>query len=170
MKRDEFRHAVDSLIDSVADGWQRVRESTAGALTRFRPGPATGLPERAQVDDELRLGHLGWGMLGGEVYEDAQRLVVRLELPGLRFDELHIEVRGQTLHVAGEKRFKPEGLISVGTTGTADPLPGRWRVMQCAYGAFERSVPLPVTVSGQQARSSYADGVLRVELPKLPPA
>ena len=46
---------------------------------------------------------------------------------------------------------------------------GRWRVMQCAYGSFHRVVPLPARVLADQARASYKNGVLRVELPKATP-
>ena len=57
----------------------------------------------------------------------------------------------------GEKRFERE-------QGQ-----GRWSVLQCAYGSFHRTVPLPSEVSTDQARARYRDGVLRIELPKARP-
>ncbi len=42
-------------------------------------------------------------------------------------------------------------------------------MLQCAYGSFLRSVPLPAAVKGDLARASYRDGVLKVDLPKLEP-
>jgi len=60
--------------------------------------------------------------------------------------------------VRGEKRFERE------------LTEGRWRVLQCAYGSFHRTVPLPAAVRGDAARASYRNGVLKVELPKLVPA
>ncbi len=38
--------------------------------------------------------------------------------------------------------------------------------MQCAYGSFRRVVPLSAPVRADEAKASYAKGVLRVELPK----
>jgi HSP20 family protein len=39
-------------------------------------------------------------------------------------------------------------------------------VTECAYGRFERAIPLPDDVESDQAEASYKNGVLRVELPK----
>ena len=49
------KQGVAQLRDSVADGWHRVRQSAAGALTRFRPGEHADLPERDDVDDGFYL-------------------------------------------------------------------------------------------------------------------
>lgn len=54
----------------------------------------------------------------------------------------------------GEKKFERESSE------------GRWRVLQCAYGSFHRSVPLPAAVQPDAAKASYRNGVLRVEMPK----
>jgi HSP20 family protein len=93
-------------------------------------------------------------MLGGDVFEDDQRLVVRLEVPGMEKEDLDIEVQDDALVISGEKRFQKERSE------------GRWRVIQCAYGHFRRVVPLPVAVKADAARASYRNGVLKVELPK----
>jgi len=94
-------------------------------------------------------------MLGGDVFEDDDRLVVRLEVPGLEKEDLNIEIQDDALVVSGEKRFEHQATE------------GRWRVVQCAYGNFRRVVPLPVAVKADEARARYKNGVLRVELPKV---
>ena len=158
MKMNELRHGFGALWDSVAEGWQRLRESAAGALTRFRPGERSNLPARTEVDDQSYLpAAFGWSMIGGDVFEDDRRLVVRLEVPGMVRQDFDIEVRDDLLVVRGEKRFERESTE------------GRWRVLQCAYGAFSRTVPLPVPVRSDQASATYRDGVLRIELPKVKP-
>ena len=158
MKMNELKESFGSWWDSVAEGWQRLRESAAGALTRFRPGEKSNLPARAEVDDEFYLPSQGWSMLGGDVFEDDRRLVVRLEVPGMSKQDFDIEVLDDVLLVRGEKRFERESTE------------GRWRVLQCAYGSFSRSVPLPVKVRADQASATYRDGVLRIELPKAVPS
>ncbi|MEJ5210747.1 MAG: Hsp20/alpha crystallin family protein [Burkholderiales bacterium] len=148
---------VGSLWDSVTEGWRHLWESARGALTRFRPGDKTNLPQAEEVEDESFLPSLGWAMLGGEVFEDDTRVVVRLEVPGMDKADLDIQVEGDSLVVSGEKRFERESTQ------------GRWHTLQCAYGSFRRVIPLPVPVKSEEARASYRNGVLRVELPKLEP-
>lgn len=154
MKIEEIKEGVGAFWDSVAEGWRHLRQSAANALTHFKPSEKSRLPAREDIDDPLYLPVQGWSMLGGEVFEDDKRLVVRLEIPGLEKQDMAIEVRDDALILSGEKRFAQEGTQ------------GRWRVMQCAYGSFRRVVPLTVPVLADQARATYQNGVLRVELPK----
>ncbi len=157
IKIDELREGFGTFWGSVSEGWDRLRHTAAGALTRFKPGEQTALPDRAQIDDPLHFPGQSWSMLGGDVFEDEQRLVVRIEAPGMEKDNFAIEISGDTLVVRGEKRFEHEATE------------GRWRVLQCAYGAFQRTVPLPGAVRGDEARASYRNGVLKIELPKVQP-
>lgn len=157
MKLESLKEGVESLWDNLAEGWRHLAHSATGALTRFKAGEKTDLPARAEVDDASWLPSRGWAMLGGDVFEDDKRLVVRLEVPGLNKEDMVVEVRDGALVVSGEKRFERESTE------------GRWRVMQCAYGSFHRVVPLPEPVLADQARATYKNGVLRVELPKATP-
>lgn len=157
MKLEDVKGNLSSFWDNLAEGWRHLWHSAAGALTRFRPGEGTNLPLPGEVDDDFYLPTRGWSMLGGDVFEDEERLVVRLEVPGMEKDDIAIEVTDDALRISGEKRFERES-----TTG-------RWRVMQCAYGSFHRVVPLAVPVKADAARATYRNGVLRLELPKLSP-
>ena len=157
MKLENLRQGVGTLWDSMADGWERLRQGTAGVLTRYRPEHKGSLPAPDEVDDAGYLPSANWAMLGGDVFEDDKRIVVRLEAPGMKKSDFDIQVLDGALVVRGEKRFERESTE------------GRWRVLQCAYGSFLRSVPLPAAVKGDQARASYRDGVLKVDLPKLEP-
>ncbi len=152
---DELRSGVASAWESLTEGWDGLRTRAAQALTRFRPGEKSNLPAAAELDEPLA--GSGWGLIGGDVFEDEQRVVVRLEAPGMDKRDFELEVVGDALIVRGEKRFERERSE------------GRWRVVQCAYGSFHRSVPLPAAVNADQAQASYRNGVLRVELPKQQP-
>ena len=46
---------------------------------------------------------------------------------------------------------------------------GRWRMVQCAYGSFQRTFALPAPVKADDAKATYRNGVLRIELRKLHP-
>jgi len=158
MRFEEMKEGVGSIFDSVAEGWRHLRESAANAITRFKPSERSQLPSKTEVDDPLYFSMHSWSMLGGEMFEDEKRLVVRIEVPGLEKQDMNIEVRDDALVVSGEKRFEQENTQ------------GRWRVMQCAYGSFRRVVPLSVPVLADQAKATYKNGILRVELPKKSPA
>jgi HSP20 family protein len=157
MNLDGLKEGFSSAWDNVADGWRHLTKSAAGAITRFRPGESANMPGQADIDDDAYMPGRGWAMLGGDVFEDDDRLVVRLEIPGMDKDEININVRDDALVVSGEKRF------------TREDTEGRWRVMQCAYGSFRRVVPLSTPVLAEQAQASYRRGVLRVALPKAAP-
>ncbi|QVM88953.1 Hsp20/alpha crystallin family protein [Pseudomonas lalucatii] len=95
-----------------------------------------------------------WALLAGDLYEDADKFVVRLEVPGLNKQDLDVEVRSDVLVVRGEKRYEQESTS------------GRYRIRQCAFGSFHRSIPLPLPVIADRTAASYRNGVLRIELPK----
>ena len=157
MVLNDVKQGFATLWESVAEGWQRLRQSAAGALIRFMPGENSSLPKKSEVDDDFYFPSQGWALIGGDVFEDDQRVVVRVEIPGMRKDEINIEVTDDSLVVSGEKRFERESTE------------GRYRVLQCAYGHFRRVVPLAARVLPDKATATYTDGVLKVILPKASP-
>lgn len=154
MKLDDIRHSVGALWESVAEGWERLRQTASGAMTRYRPGAKADLPLPDEIDDTSYVPNASWAVLGGDVFEDEKRIVVRLEAPGMNKGDFEIQVLDDALVVRGEKRFERESSA------------GRWRVVQCAYGSFVRTVPLPEAVKSGESRATYRNGVLKVELPK----
>jgi HSP20 family protein len=157
MKVEDIRQGLGSFWDNLAGGWRHLLQSASTALTRFKPGERTNLPSTRSVNDDNFLPHVGWAVLGGDVFESDDRLLVRLEIPGLDRNDLHIEMVDDSIVVSGEKRFEQEA-----TEGT-------WHVVQCAYGSFSRAVRLPVPVKAGAAKATYRDGILRIELPKATP-
>lgn len=151
-KLSELKHGLEEAWHSVAEGWRHVRERAAGALTRFTPSSKTSPPPA--TTGEVQIPSTSWALLAGDVFEDEERVVVRLEVPGMEKHDLEIEVRSDVLVVRGEKRYEHESSE------------GRYRIRQCAYGSFHRAIPLPVAVQSEKARARYTNGVLRIELPK----
>jgi HSP20 family protein len=92
---------------------------------------------------------------------DVQRrndaIVVRADLPGVRKDDVHIEVDdgGQTLLISGERREERE-------QGDEDQGYHTW---ERSYGSFFRSVPLPQGTDADQVKAEMRDGVLSITLP-----
>jgi HSP20 family protein len=84
--------------------------------------------------------------------DDPPRAVVRAELAGIEIDDLALEIRGRQLLIMGERR----------------PLAAEGRVYQqieIPHGPFRRLVELGVDVVAEQAKASYEDGMLQVEIP-----
>lgn len=157
MKIESLKENFGSLLGNIAEGWKHLRNSATSALTNFKPGKKTNLPATGDIDDDSYMPSFGWSMLGGDIFEGDDHLVVRVEVPGIPKEDINIEVSERALVISGEKQFARESSQ------------GRWRVMQCAYGNFRREVPLPVEVKVEKAHASYKNGVLRVELSKANP-
>jgi HSP20 family protein len=153
---EQLKQGADQAWESLAEGWRELSARASGALTRLRPVPseaASPSPTTAAPDDGL-LPFGGWAFMASDVFDDDDKVVVRIEAPGMRREDFNIELDGETLAVWGEKRSDRE----LGA--------GRFSVVQCAYGRFRREVALPVPVKADQTRASYRGGVLRIELPK----
>ncbi len=149
----QLRNGLHGVWDSVLEGWQRLYRRAASAITRFTPGDGKDRDEGE--GREIAVRNIGWGVLAAEVFDDDENVVVRLEVPGIDAGDFEIEVVEDTLIVSGEKRIERERKA------------GRYHVTECAYGRFERAIPLPSEVDSTQARARYRDGVLRIELPKV---
>lgn len=158
MALENLKQGFAQAWESMAEGWRRLRDSAADALTPFRPGKTEMLPAAEEVDDLNYFPSAGWGMLAGNVYEDEKSIIVHLEIPGMEKRDFNIEVTDDMLTVSGEKRFERESSE------------GRYRRFECAYGAFHRSLPLPAAVVPDKARATYRNGILRIVLPKQTPA
>jgi HSP20 family protein len=148
---EQLKQGADHAWDSMAEGWRDLITRASGALTRFRPGAA---PDKTAPHDDDMPPLSGWAFMAADIFDDDEKLIVRIEAPGMRREDFNVELRGDVLSVWGEKRFERESAQ------------GRYRVVQCAYGKFQREVPLPAPVKADKTRASYRDGVLRIELPK----
>ena len=146
---EQVRQGAEQAWASLAEGWHELRTRASGALTRFRreePPAATAFGRFEPAD---------WGLMAADIQVGDDRLVVRIEAPGMSRDDLHIDVERDRLCVWGEKRVDTE---------TRE---GGYHLVQCAYGSFRRDLVLPQPVDAGRAVASYRDGVLRVELPRL---
>jgi HSP20 family protein len=82
--------------------------------------------------------------------------IVKADLAGVSPDDVSIEVRGRQLVIAGERRAQEsEGRL--------------YQQIEIAHGPFRRIVELGADVQADQARATYEDGVLRIEIPIAAP-
>jgi len=93
-----------------------------------------------------------------DVYEDAQQLVLKLEVPGIPQQNLNINVEGRTLTVKGERKFEGEEKEE------------NFHRIERRFGSFVRSFTLPSSVDPDQISATCQDGVLSISLAKKPEA
>ena len=145
----QIKSGVSQAWDNLVEGWQQLYRRAANAITRFSRGEGDEEQQR-----EMALRSAGWGMLPVEVFDDDEKVVVRMEAPGMEGGDFDIQVVENYLVVSGEKKLERERTR------------GRYHVVERAYGRFERAVPLPEEVVADEARAEYKRGVLEVVLPK----
>jgi HSP20 family protein len=89
-----------------------------------------------------------------DLYEDKDGLVVTVELPGMKKEEIAISLEDGLLTVSGERKQNPKHDAAA--------------VCRCerVSGRFERRVSLPCKVDAGKIKAAYTDGVLTVTLPK----
>ena len=89
-----------------------------------------------------------------DLVEREDSLVLRADLPGLKEEDVHIEVRDNVLTISGERRAEFE-----------DSEQGYYRIER-AFGSFSRSLTLPEGVDSDKIDASFENGVLEVKIPK----
>jgi HSP20 family protein len=151
----QLREGLNEAWDTLVGGWQRLYRRAAGAITRFSPGEQGATRDNAGEGRDIAVRSAGWGVLAAEVFDDDDTIVVRLEVPGMEKGDFNVQVRDNYLVVSGEKQVERERSA------------GHYHVTECAYGSFERTIPLPEDVDGGHTRATYSNGVLRVEMQKL---
>lgn len=146
---DQIRQILGDAVGSVTEGWQHLLNVAQHAITRFKPvsGPNTDEAGPYKVSR--------WAVLAAEVHENDEAICVKLEIPGMNAKDFEIRVDHQFLVVSGEKHFSRELEQK------------RYHLVECAYGQFERWVPLPGDVDENKAKASYKNGILQVDLPKM---
>ena|SRR5579875_2939008 len=89
-----------------------------------------------------------------DIYEDEHKIVLKLEVPGIKESDLDIQLENNVLTVKGERKFEREEKEE------------NFHRVERRYGSFYRSFTVPNTVNPETVRASYDAGVLRLELEK----
>jgi HSP20 family protein len=93
-----------------------------------------------------------------DIYEDAEKVVLKLEIPGIDQKDLDVQVENNTLTVKGERKLESEEKEE------------NFHRIERSYGSFYRSFTVPSTVDTEHIAASYNAGVLKLELKKKPEA
>lgn len=93
-----------------------------------------------------------------DIYEDNQNIVLKLEVPGMKQQDLDIQMENNNLTVRGERKFENEEKEE------------NFHRIERRYGSFFRSFTIPSTVNPESVKADYDAGVLRIQLEKRPEA
>ena len=89
-----------------------------------------------------------------DIYEDEHKIVLKVEVPGMKQEELDIRLENNTLTVRGERKFEKEEKEE------------NFHRIERRYGSFYRAFTVPNTINTDAVRADYDAGVLRIELAK----
>jgi HSP20 family protein len=124
---------MDRFFDDLGFGRGRMRSQQA--LMRDPAAGARGM--RALWAPQI------------EISERDGQLVVCADLPGLRKEDVKVDLTDDVLTIEGERQEQREG------RGYSER----------TYGSFYRTIPLPEGVSAEGAQATFRDGVLEVRIP-----
>jgi HSP20 family protein len=128
-------------------------------LSRWNP-----FNEMQRLRDEL---FRGWPGQTGEmqtfappvdIYEDEGMITVSAHVPGMKAEDVHIDVENNVLTLSGERKLERETKRE-----------GYHRI-ESSYGSFTRSFVLPESADSEKVEANLSDGVLTVRIPKRPEA
>lgn len=134
-------------------------------MTLMRPNPWTAVPTLQNrvnrlFDDmfpEIRegadTGLMEWRPMV-DTYEKDEAIIVNAELPGVKKDDISIDVKNNILTISGERKDEE------------DVNEDNFFRKERFYGKFQRSFTLPENVDPDQVDAAYKDGVLEVKIPK----
>ena len=95
-----------------------------------------------------------WSSPAIDMYQTGNEVVVKAALPGIKPDEVQINVTGDILTIRGETKQEEEKKDK------------SWHIREQRWGAFDRSVRLPTDVVADKAKADFDNGVLTITLPK----
>lgn len=89
-----------------------------------------------------------------DIYDDGEKVLLKLEIPGVKEEDVDIRVENQTLSVRGERKHE------------AEEKQENYQRVERHYGSFYRSFTLPTSVDTENIGATYDAGVLKLELKK----
>jgi HSP20 family protein len=96
-----------------------------------------------------------------DIAETKDALVVKAEIAGIEPKEMTVALQDQVLTIKGEKKQEKQ---------EKQAKDEHYHRTERSYGAFARSVRLPVPVDGSKVTATFKNGLLTITLPKAPGA
>lgn len=154
-RRDEQQSgAIEPRRRNQPSGFEGLATfSPFGLIRRF----ADDMDRMFEGGGFRNFGRFGSGELGTftpkvDVFKEDRKLVVRADLPGVKLDDVSVEITDNALVIEGERSYEHE-----------EDEKGVYR-LERSYGRFRREVPLPDGVKAESATATFKDGVLEIAI------
>jgi HSP20 family protein len=130
----------------------RIENEMERMFRDFWKGPrfSFGWPEELR----LRNSDVSLQVPAVEIYDEKDDIVVKAELPGMKKEDLEINLAGDILTIRGEKKKEEE-------VKEKD-----YYYSERSFGSFERLIDIPQKVLSDKVRAIFKDGVLEIRLQK----
>lgn len=102
----------------------------------------------------LRPGNGYWSVPAVDMYQTDDEIVVKAAIPGVRTEDVQINVTGDVLTIKGDFKEKEEVKEKA------------WHIREQRWGEFERTIALPTDVIADKAKAEFENGILTITLPK----
>ncbi|MFA7254145.1 MAG: Hsp20 family protein [Patescibacteria group bacterium] len=119
--------------------------------------------DRLFEDSFITPAKISGGMPKVDVRDLKDSVVVRAELPGVKEEEVDVEILDNVMTISGEKKEEKEELEE------NPPAGGGYYYKESHTGKYSRSFTLPSDVKAEEATAEMKDGVLTIRVPKIEP-
>jgi len=136
----------------MAEDMDRLFEDFGFEVPGFALSPALSNPSLQRRGSTNALQRGGW-IPQIETFRRGDRLVLRADLPGLRKEDVDVEIEDGILTISGERANED-----------VEDREGYYH-SERSYGQFQRSLALPEGVTGENCDATFKDGVLEVTIP-----
>ena len=86
-----------------------------------------------------------------DVHETEEEYLVKVDVPGVKADDVNVEVNDNVLSISGSRAADETGQV---------------QLVERPYGSFVRTLTLPQGVDSDSIEAGYQDGVLELRIPK----
>ena len=142
----------------LADQWketlERVQDKAVHFLEKFKKSKNTD-SDRERINEDYLPSFIQCGGPPLDMHESAGELIVTVEVPGLKKDDIQVELVGRRLVIRGEKKAPHEQKRTDGSY-----------LSECSYGSFTRAIQLPYDVTDSAVKADLKAGILTVRMQK----
>lgn len=89
-----------------------------------------------------------------DMFEDGDNLVIKAELPGMKKEDINVDLKDDVITISGEKKTEEK-------TERKD-----FHRVERSFGSFTRRLRLPVEIKADKVEASFKNGVLEIKMPK----
>ena len=142
---DEFRRDIEGVMNPWSSNleWHLPRE-----FSMIRP---VGIEEEGAISRTPLV----------DMVDKGDRYFLRLELPGIEKDEIHLTATDDSLEISAEQSEEKEQ--------TNEDKSHNYIYNERSYRSFYRSIPIPEEILSSKITAKIQNGILRVEIPKKTP-